>query len=158
MRPLALIVALSRNRGIGLGGALPWHLPEDLKRFKSLTKGHALIMGRKTHDSIGRALPGRRNIVITRGSQVFPGCEAVPSLDAALALVEDDELPFVIGGAQLYAEALPRATHLFLTELGREVEADVFFPTLEPSEWLEVRRQQGTAPEVTFVDLIRRER
>lgn len=157
MKPLALIVGLSRNRGIGLRGALPWHVPEDLKRFKALTMGHAILMGRKTHESIGRPLPGRRNIVITRGQGAFPGCERAGSLEAALALVTDDALPFVIGGAQLYAEALPLVTHLFLTQLDRDVEADAFFPELEPSSWREVHREAGSTPGVTFVDLVRRE-
>ncbi len=111
---LALIVAVAKNGGIGLKDALPWHVPEDLKRFKALTMGHAILMGRKTHESIGRALPGRRNVVITRQPLTFAGCEVAPSLDAALALVKDDAQPFIIGGAQLYAEALPKVTHLFL--------------------------------------------
>lgn len=155
MKPLALIVGLAKNRGIGLRGALPWHVPEDLKRFKALTMGHAIIMGRKTHESIGRVLPGRRNIVITRGASTFPGCEMAGSLDAALRLVEQDELPFIIGGAQLYVEALPKVTHLFLTRLDRDVEADAFFPELVSSEWKEVKREPGTTPGVTFVDLVR---
>jgi dihydrofolate reductase len=152
---LALIVAMARNRGIGLAGALPWHLPEDLKRFKALTTGHAIIMGRKTHASIGRALPGRRNIVLTRSPAIFAGCESASSLDAALALVADDPMPFVIGGADVYAQALPRATHLFVTEVDREVEADTFFPALPPGAWREVKRVAGETPGVTFIDLER---
>lgn len=158
MKPLALIVGLARNRGIGLRGALPWHVPEDLKRFKALTMGHAIIMGRKTHESIGRALPGRRNIVITRGTAAFTGCDTVSSLEQALALTEQDELPFIIGGAQLYAEALPQVTHLFLTQLERDVEADTFFPEVSANEWSEVKREPGSTPGVTFVDLQRNER
>lgn len=155
MKPLALIVGQAKNRGIGLRGALPWHVPEDLKRFKALTMGHAIIMGRKTHESIGRVLPGRRNIVVTRGAVAFPGCEMASSLDAALKLVEQDPLPFIIGGAQLYAEALPKVTHLFLTQLDRDVEADAFFPELSSSEWNELQREPGTTPGVTFLDLQR---
>jgi len=157
VKPLALIVGLARNRGIGLAGALPWHVPEDLKRFKALTMGHAIIMGRKTHESIGKALPGRRNLVVTRGAGQFAGCEVVGSLDAALQSVSEDPLPFIIGGAQLYAEALPKVTHLFLTQLDRDVEADAFFPPLDESQWREVKRESGTTPGVTFVDLLRRE-
>ena len=153
MKALALIVGLARNRGIGLRGALPWHVPEDLKRFKALTMGHAIIMGRKTHESIGKALPGRRNLVVTRGCATFAGCEIVSSLEAALRLVEGDALPFIIGGAQLYAEALPKVTHLFLMQLDRDVEADTFFPELEGSAWKEVKREPGVTPGVTFVDL-----
>ncbi len=158
MKPLALIVGLARNRGIGLKGALPWHVPEDLKRFKALTMGHAIIMGRKTHESIGRALPGRRNLVVTRGAATFPGCETVQSLEQALELTEQDQLPFIIGGAQLYADALPKVTHLFLTQLDRDVEADTFFPVLTVTEWTEVKREPGTTPGVTFIDLHRNER
>jgi dihydrofolate reductase len=157
VKTLALIVGLARNRGIGLRGALPWHVPEDLKRFKALTMGHAIIMGRKTHESIGRALPGRRNIVVTRGSAVFPGCDTVNSLEQALALTAEDELPFIIGGSQLYAEALPKVTHLFLTQLDRDVEADTFFPELKTTDWQEVKREAGTTAGVTFVDLRRTE-
>jgi dihydrofolate reductase len=152
---LALIVALAKNRGIGLRGALPWHVPEDLKRFKALTMGHAIIMGRKTFESIGRPLPGRRNVVVSRNVTSLAGCDVVSSLDAALALVADDPLPFIIGGAQLYAEALPKVTQLFLTELEREVEADAFFPPLEAGAWREVKREAATTPGVSFVDLAR---
>ncbi len=155
MRPLALIVAHARNRGIGLRGRLPWHVPEDLQRFKALTMGHALLMGRATHQSIGRALPGRRNVVLTRSPARFEGCETAPSLDAALALVADEPLPFVIGGAQLYREALPRATQLFLTFIDREVEADVFFPEVDLHGWRELRRAPGITEGVTFIDLAR---
>lgn len=154
--PLALVVAMARNRGIGLGGALPWHLPEDLKRFKALTLGHALVMGRKTHQSIGRPLPGRRNIVVTRSGATFPGCETAASLGEALALArQTDALPMVIGGAELYAQALPQATHLYLTQVDRDVEADTFFPALDAHEWEEVGREV-VAPGVTFVEWIRR--
>ena len=157
MKPLALIVGLARNRGIGLRGALPWHVPEDLKRFKALTMGHAIIMGRKTHESIGRVLPGRQNIVITRGAVGFSGCQTVASLERALELTTQDELPFIIGGAQLYAEALPQVTHLFLTQIDRDVEADTFFPELKVMDWREVRREAGTTADVTFIDLRRNE-
>ena len=155
MRPLALIVAMARNRGIGLQGKLPWHVPEDLKRFKALTMGHAILMGRATYESIGRALPGRRNVVLTSKGATYPGCESVQSLDHALALVRDDAMPFIIGGAQLYASALPRVTHLFLTQLDRDAEADTFFPELVPGEWREVRRVPGVTAGVAFIDLER---
>lgn len=154
MRPLALIVAMARNRGIGLKGRLPWHVPEDLKRFKALTMGHAILMGRATYESIGRPLPGRRNVVLSRGGAAHAGCETVSSLDDALALVRDDAMPFIIGGAQLYAAALPRVTHVFLTQLQRDVEADTFFPAL-PGAWREVRRVAGATEGVEFIDLER---
>ncbi|MFT3710450.1 MAG: dihydrofolate reductase [Archangium sp.] len=156
MKSLALIVGMAKsNRAIGVRGGLPWHVPEDLKRFKALTTGHAIIMGRKTHESIGRALPQRRNIVISRTPRTFAGCECVSSLDEALKLVADDALPFIIGGAQLYAEALPKVTHLFLTEIDQQVEADTFFPALVPSQWREVKRTAGETSGVTFIDLER---
>lgn len=154
-RNVALIVAMARDGGIGLRGKLPWHEPEDLKRFKALTMGHAVLMGRATYESIGRALPGRRSVVLTRSGATYPGCETAPSLDEALALVRDDALPFIIGGAQLYAAALPRVTKLYLTRLNRDVEADTFFPELADGAWREVRRVAGVTPGVEFIDLER---
>lgn len=158
MKPLACIVALTtRTRAIGVRNGLPWHLSEDLKRFKALTTGHAIIMGRKTHESIGKPLPNRRNIVISRSSRAITGCECVTSLDAALELVRDEPLPFVIGGAQLYEAALPKVTHLFLTEVDREVEADAFFPEFDRSQFQEVARSAAKETAgVTFVDLVRK--
>ncbi len=154
--PLALVVAMARNRGIGLAGRLPWHLPEDLKRFKALTLGHAVLMGRKTHESIGRPLPGRRNIVVTRSGATFAGCETAASLDEALALARtSDALPMVIGGAELYAQALPRATHLYLTRVDRDVEADTYFPAFDEADWVLVREEM-LSPGVSFVELVRR--
>lgn len=154
--PLALVVAMARNRGIGLNGQLPWHLPEDLKRFKALTLGHALIMGRKTHESIGRPLPGRRNLVVTRSGAAFAGCETAASLEAAMRLArETDPMPMVIGGAELYAQALPYATHLYLTRVDRDVEADTFFPGLIEAEWEQVR-QEPVSEGVSFLELVRR--
>lgn len=152
---LGLVVAMASDGGIGLGGRLPWRIPEDLRRFKALTMGHAIIMGRKTHESIGRALVGRRNIVVTRHDVAFPGCEVVHSLEEALVLArENDEMPLVIGGAQLYAQALPSATHLFVTQIDHPVEADVFFPPVDWSQWREVRVEMGP-PGVRYVDFER---
>jgi dihydrofolate reductase len=121
-----LIVAVARNGVIGKDGGLPWHVSEDLKHFKKTTHGHAVIMGRKTHDSIGRPLPKRRNIVVTRQTgTLFPGCEAAHSLDEAIALARTtDECPFIIGGASLYEEALPLATELHLTTIDEDVDGD----------------------------------
>lgn len=154
--PLGLVVAMARNRGIGLDGQLPWHLPEDLKRFKALTMGHALIMGRKTHESIGRPLPGRRNIVVTRSAASFAGCETAASLEAAMTLArQTDAMPLVIGGSELYAQALPYATHLYLTRVDRDVEADTFFPELHEPEWEQVR-QEPVSEGVSFLELVRR--
>ena len=129
---LSLIVAVSENGCIGKGGDLPWRLPVDLKRFKALTMGKPIIMGRKTYESIGRALPGRRNIVVTRQQNyAVPECECVPSLSAALELVgaATDEA-CIIGGAMLYTEALPQADILHLTRVHAQVDGDVYFPTI----------------------------
>jgi dihydrofolate reductase len=147
---------MARGRVIGRAGTLPWKAPADLKRFKSLTMGHALVMGRRTHQSIGRALPGRRNLVVTRNAAArFDGCETVGSLEAALVAARTtDSMPFVIGGGELYAQALPLATHLFLTELALDVpEGDTFFPELDSGQWRVVHRE--VVEQLTFTDLER---
>ena len=139
---LSIIVATDQQRGIGIRNTLPWRLPEDLAHFKRTTSGHPVIMGRKTFDSIGRALPNRRNIVITRNPDWrHDDVEAVPSLDAALRLVDGADA-FVIGGAQIYAEALPLAARLIVTEIGKRFDCDAFFPTIDPAQWKEVAREQ----------------
>jgi len=156
-RKLALVWAMSDARIIGRGNELPWRLPEDLKHFRAVTTGHAILMGRLTHQSIGKALPGRRNIVVTtHPERVAEGCETAPTLEAALALAyEADDEPRVIGGARLYAEALPKATKLFLTEVHRVVEGDVLFPELDRSAWRETERRAAESPDVEFVVLER---
>jgi dihydrofolate reductase len=156
LAPLALIVAVARNGVIGREGALPWHLPEDLKHFKRTTSGHAIIMGRRTHESIGRPLPKRRNIVVTRSGSTFEGCETAASLDEAISLArETDACPFIIGGATLYEEALPFATEIHLTEIDEDVRGDT---TLDMSleDFDEVERRAGETPGVTFRVLRRR--
>ena len=144
--PLVLVVAMAKNRVIGRGQTIPWDLPEDRKHFVEVTRGHALIMGRATYDSIGKPLPKRRNIVVSRQAGLeIPGVEVVGSLDKAIALARTaDDAPRIIGGGQLYAEALPLATRIYVTELDEVVEGDVFFPALEPSEWsvTETRRSE----------------
>ncbi len=154
--PLAMIVAVARNGVIGNAGDLPWHISEDLKHFKNTTSGHAIIMGRKTHESIGRALPKRRNIVVSRSGAVFAGCETAGSLDEAIALARTtDPCPFVIGGASLYLEALPLATELHLTTIAEDVEGDTYFP-MELPDFEEVESRAGVTPGVTFRVLRRR--
>ena len=145
MKPLVLVVAMSENRVIGRAGGIPWDLPEDRRHFVAVTRGHALIMGRATYDSIGRPLPKRRNIVVSRNrSLVIDGCDVVGSLEAAIELARtEDDAPRVIGGGQLYVEALPIATRIYVTEVAGEVEGDTFFPALDPRQWLEVERRQG---------------
>ncbi len=141
MTTLSLIAAVARNGAIGKDNALLWRLPEDLQFFKRTTLGCPVIMGRKTYDSIGRPLPGRRNIVVTRNPQwQAAGVDAVNSLDAALALVADAPKVFVIGGAQLYAQALPLAHELVLTEVDANFEGDTFFPAWPKDAFTEVSR------------------
>jgi dihydrofolate reductase len=142
---LNIIVAIARNGIIGCTnedgrGALPWHLPEDLKHFKETTSGHPIIMGRKTWESLGRALPNRRNIVITRQADYrAAGAEVFGSLDEALSAVGKETKAFVIGGAELYRQALPLAGQLIITEVDIHAEGDTYFPALEPV-WQETSR------------------
>jgi dihydrofolate reductase len=138
MNEISLIVALDRNFAIGRGGEMPWHLPDDLRRFKALTLGKRVLMGRKTALAIGRALPGRENLVMTRGDHApFAGQRVVHSLDEAIAIANGAELA-VIGGGEIFALALPRATHMHLTWVEIAVEhADAFFPRFDPREWWE---------------------
>jgi dihydrofolate reductase len=135
---LHVIAAVARNGVIGRNGTLPWHLPDDLKHFKQLTMGHSIIMGRRTFESIGKPLPGRRSIVVSRGLSQSPceGVELARSLDQAIELGAKDSGPaFVIGGAALYAAALERADVLHLTEVDADVQGDTFFPPFDRSKW-----------------------
>ena len=129
---------MAKNRVIGANGAIPWHLPEELKRFKALTMGHHLIMGRKTWESIGRLLPGRETVIVTRqpGYSV-PGATIAHSLDQAIAACGDDREIFVIGGAELYAQALARAGRLYLTTVEADVAGDTFMPEFDAGGWRE---------------------
>ena len=159
--PLEVIVAVAANGVIGAGNRMPWHIGADLRRFRALTSGHAVIMGRKTWESIGRPLPHRQNIVVTRAPRfVAAGVETATSLDAALALVTLPGPAFCIGGGELYRDALPRASALHLTEVARDFEGDVSFPPLDPATWREVTREThpaGTAegPGYAFVTYTR---
>lgn len=157
MRGLAIVVAVSDAGIIGKDNALPWHIPEDLKHFRAVTTGHVIVMGRLTHASIGKALPGRTNVVVTRDpSAIAEGCEARTTLAEALELAwQTDDEPRVIGGARLYAEALPLATKIYLTEVHREVEGDVRFPSFDRSLFRETERRKGETPDVEFVTLER---
>lgn len=143
--PLQIIVAATARGVIGKDGALPWRLPEDLRHFKATTLGHAVVMGRATFASIGKALPGRRNIVLSRreGAE-FPGCETARSFEEAIARArETDAAPFVIGGAEVYRAALPVATSVHLTRVAADVDGDAFFPALDPDTWHEVSARAG---------------
>lgn len=152
---VTLIAAIAANRTIGLNNELPWHLPEDLKHFKALTLGHPVIMGRKTFDSIvarlGKPLPGRRNLVISRSqSSGMDGAEYYASLDAALAACSDVDEVFVIGGAQIYVLALPLAQRLQLTEVKADVAGDAFFPAFERTRYRETARTAGTGGDFQY--------
>nr|AIA14286.1 Dihydrofolate reductase [uncultured bacterium] len=138
---VSMIVAMSENRVIGKENQLPWRLPEDLKRFKEITIGHPVIMGRKTFESIGRLLPGRENIVITRQTEFsFPGAVVKSSLEAALSYCERKaEESFIIGGAEIYRLGMPYATRIYLTLIRKSIEGDAYFPTL-PSGFEETQR------------------
>jgi dihydrofolate reductase len=146
---VVLVVAAAANGVIGRDGAMPWHLPEDLKRFKRMTVGHAVVMGRRTFEAIGRPLPGRHNIVLTR-DRAFraDGVTVAPNLAEAIAAAgldprARDEAIFVIGGGEIYALALPIATRVELTRVHATPEGDTFFPPLDPREWRLAARQEG---------------
>jgi len=145
MPHLILIAAVGRNRAIGLDNQLLWHLPEDLAHFKETTAGHAVLMGRRTWESLPprfRPLPGRRNLILSRQADFRPeGAEVSASLDQALSLLAADERLFIIGGADLYAQTLPLANTLILTEVDDAPVADAFFPEVSPQDWQESARE-----------------
>ena len=146
-KDIILVAAMARNRAIGLDGAMPWHLPRELKHFKATTMGHPIVMGRKTWESIGRALPGRQNIVVTRNPEYrAEGCDVVASLEAAVAIA-GGEAVMVIGGGQLYGQALPHADRMVLTLVECEPEADTWFPEWDPDDWAEVSAREETPDE-----------
>lgn len=133
---------MASNRVIGAKGQLPWHLSSDLKRFKALTMGHHIVMGRKTFESIGRLLPGRTTVIVSRNPAFsFEGALVAGSLEKALAAAGDDNEVFVIGGEQIFRDALKIADRILLTEIQREFEGDVFFPPLPSAEWVETARE-----------------
>lgn len=158
---LEMIVAHAENGVIGNAGTMPWHIPEDLKHFKTVTTGAAVIMGRKTFDSIGRALPKRRNIVITRQPDyVAAGCTVVPSLEEALKAAATEARVFILGGGEIYRRALPLADRLWITEIAAAPEGDTTFPTLNPADWettlLSELPADENRPAVRFLRLDRR--
>ncbi len=143
---LSLIVAVASNNVIGINNSLPWHLPEDLKRFRALTTGHHIIMGRKTYESLGRLLPGRTTVIVTRNKDYsLEGALVAQSLEAAIALCQNDEEPFVIGGAELYQDGLKLANKLYMTEVDLDVVGDAFFPTVDLNHWHETSREAHTS-------------
>jgi len=141
MNQISIVVAISENNAIGKDNQLLWHLPADLKHFKNITTGHTIIMGRKTYDSIGKPLPNRRNIIITRQTGLqLEGVEVVNSLEEALALCENEAEIFVIGGAEIYRHAISICHRIYLTRVHQEFEADAFFPELDNETWKEVEK------------------
>lgn len=143
----SLIVAMARNRTIGINNTLPWRCPEDLKHFKALTMGHHIVMGRKTFESIGKPLPGRTTVVVTRNPDLkIEGCVMAHSLQDAIAACEGDEV-FIVGGAEIYVQALPLADTLHVTEIQQDVEGDAHFPEFDKIEWHETAREQRSQQE-----------
>ncbi|MDD5055911.1 MAG: dihydrofolate reductase [Candidatus Peribacteraceae bacterium] len=147
---ISMIVAADENNCIGAGNKLLWSLPDDMKHFRELTKGHPVIMGRKTHESIGKVLPGRRNIVISHRKDLkIDGCDIVDSLDRAIELVKDDPSgeAFIIGGGEIYRQAMERADRIYLTRVDGEFTGDTFFPEIDEERWREVSREEHPADE-----------
>lgn len=158
-----IIVAVASNGAIGRDNGLLWHIKEDMVHFRTITTGHAIIMGRKTFESIGRPLPKRTNIVITRQQLEIPGCTVVHSLQEAIDAVPQNQTAFIIGGAQIYGQALEIADHISLTEVHRDYEADAFFPPIPPQDWEEVSREDFSSGEdfedaFSFVELQKKRR
>lgn len=156
---VTLIAAVAANGVIGARNAMPWHLSADLRHFKAATMGRPVVMGRRTFESIGRALPGRANIVVTRRADYpAPGCVVAGSLEAAFTAAGDAEEVFVIGGGELYREAMPRADRLIVTEIHAEFEGDARFPEIDAAAWREVSRETRTGEAPFRFDFVRYER
>jgi dihydrofolate reductase len=158
---ISIIVAIAENNVIGHNNQLIWHIPGDLKRFKALTMGHHMIMGRKTWDSIGRPLPGRQSIIVTRNKNFsVDGADVVHSLSEAIELAKSDSEIFIVGGGELYRQALPLANRLYLTKVHKIFEGDIEFPEIDYSQWREVSSEKGKPTEkdgleYTYIDLVR---
>ncbi len=158
---ISIIVAIAENGVIGDKNALLWNIKEDMRRFRTTTTGHPVIMGRKTFESIGRPLPKRTNVVITRGESEFEGCLVAHSIEEAVKMFPSDEEVFIIGGAQIYKQALPLVDKMYLTIVHKEFAGDTSFPKFDMSEWQEVAREEFERGEeydgaFTFIDLVRK--
>lgn len=150
---VSLIVAMAKSRVIGINNTLPWHLPPDLKHFKELTMGHHIVMGRKTYESIGKPLPGRTSVVVTRNTgYAVPGVLVVNSLPAAIQACDDDDEIFVIGGAELYQQAITLADRIYLTEIDADIHGDAHFPEFNRDEWHEISRDMHSQREPQPLD------
>jgi dihydrofolate reductase len=159
---ISIIVAVANDGVIGGGGDLLWRISEDLRRFKSITSGHTVIMGRKTFDSIGRALPNRRNIVITRNSEwSAAGCERASSVEEAIGMCDPTEEVFIIGGGEIYRQAFALADKLYITHVEGDFEGDTYFPAISADEWSAVSEERYERGEkydgaFSFVDYVRK--
>jgi len=138
---ISIVVAISENRAIGKDNKLLWYLPNDLKHFKAITSGHTVIMGRKTYESVGKPLPNRRNIIITRQDIKIEGCEVVNSIKAALELCRTEREVFIVGGAEIYKQSLHLTDRIYLTVVHQQFEGDSFFPEIKKTDWLQVSRE-----------------
>lgn len=149
IKMISLLVAMDKNRLIGKDNDLPWRLPADLAYFKRVTMGHPIIMGRKTYDSIGRPLPGRENIIVTRDtSYKMEGCKVIHSIEEIVKMRKESEQElFVIGGAEIFKEILPYSDRLYITEIEEEFEGDTYFPAFDKSEWKIISKEQGIKDE-----------
>jgi dihydrofolate reductase len=144
---VSIVVAIGQNNAIGKDNKLLWHLPKDLKHFKEITTGGTVIMGRKTYDSVGRPLPNRRNIIVTRQQIEIAGCEVVNSVEAALDLCRDETEVFIVGGAEIYKLAMPLTDKIFLTIVHENFDADTYFPEIKEDVWKETDRQNHNPDE-----------
>jgi dihydrofolate reductase len=158
---VSAVVAIGENNAIGKNNQLLWRLPNDLKHFKEITSGHTVIMGRKTYDSVGKPLPNRRNIIVTRQNITISGCEVVSSVEAALALCAADQEVFIVGGAEIYKLAMPLTNRIYLTIVHQSFDADAYFPEINKEEWIETEREDHKTDEkhaipYSFITLARR--
>jgi len=138
---ISIIVAIGENHAIGKNNQLLWHMPNDLKHFKDVTSGRTIIMGRKTFDSVGKPLPRRRNIVVTRQDITIPGCEVVKSIEDGIALCTGEDEVFIGGGAEIYRQAMHLTNRIYLTVIHHAFDADTFFPEIDKNEWKETERE-----------------
>ncbi len=158
---VSIVVAIAQNNAIGKDNQLLWHLPKDLKHFKDITSGHTVIMGRKTYESVGKPLPNRRNIIITRQNIVINGCEVVNSIEEALKLCTGEAEVFIVGGAEIYKQAMTLTDRIYLTIVHQEFDADTYFPEIKENIWKETERQDHESDEkhlfpYSFITLERR--
>ena len=158
---VTIVVAIAENNAIGKNNQLLWYLPADLKHFKNITTGHTVIMGRKTYESVGKPLPNRRNIIITRQDITIEGCEVVKSIEDALALCADEDEVFIVGGAEIYRQSMHLTNRIYLTVVHQKFDADSFFPEIHYDEWLETEQEDHEPDEknklpYSFITLERR--